>query len=366
MSTNYNNERNKKIQEALNRRKATHTSVTDLPNGRQIILHADGTKVIVQKGKRQKAELARIPPSFKKTSDARPASNFLMRLGGTIQRLPLPAGSFNGSILKLDDKYLFVYRPNEFVFDAVFLNSKFEIIPDTLKRLDLNGDVADPRLIITPANKVMVSYSRFNMAHQIEFICGSYIMDLNVNQEINESEHFRISPENLVDRQKNWMPFVSDGKIYFISDIKPHRIYEFNETTKECHMAHEVHYQHAWFNKFQLRGNTNCVKIDDDYFLTIFHSVQKIDNCCYYDNGAYLFDAKPPFRPSFFCNRTIMPAEFALEKHYRKDGEILCVFPMSLHKEDDDELVITYGDNDSAVRILKTSFSEIKGFMIKV
>ena len=365
MSINKNNERNKKIQEALNKRRAAPTITTNLPNGKQIIQHTDGTRVIVQQGRRKNSELSRIPPLFKKTSDFRPAPNFLMRLGGDIKRLNLPSGSFNGSLLKLDDKYLLVYRPNEYVFDAVFLTSAFEIIPNTTKRLDLGGDVADPRLIITPKNKVLVSYSRFNMDNQVEYICGSYIMDLNISTNIIQTDNFRISPESLEDSQKNWMPFTFENKIYFISDIRPHRVYEFDEDSNTSFLAYEVNYPHAWFNKFQLRGNTNCIRIDEKYFLTIFHSVQKIDNCCYYDNGAYLFEANPPFRPAYFCNRTIMPAEFAIEKHYRKSGEIICVFPMSLHK-DEHGLTICYGDNDSAVRILRTSYDEIKSLMIKV
>lgn len=360
-----NNERQRKIHEALSKRKVYQNGIYNNVMGKQIITYADGSKTIVQKNKRQVVELARIPPTFKKMNDSRPNPVLLTRLVGNNIKIPLPEGSFNGSILRLKDKYLLVYRPNEYVFDALFLDLDFKIIPDTTKRLDLNGDVADPRLIITPKNKVMVSYSRFNLGFNHEIICGSYIMDLNVNEEIAELEHFRISPIELFDRQKNWMPFVYEKDVYFVSDVNPHRIYRFDEDTKTSNLLYESNFRHAWFNRHQIRGNTNCIRVNDEHYLSIFHTAQKIDLCSYYDNGAYLFEAKPPFKPVMFCNRSIMPAEFAMETHFRKAGEILCVFPMSLHKENDD-IYISYGDNDSAVRIFKTNLDEIKSYMIRI
>jgi predicted GH43/DUF377 family glycosyl hydrolase len=364
MSQN-NDERRKKIQEALAKRKVFQNNIYGNVMGKEIIRHADGSKTIVQKTKRQVVELARIPPSFKKNPETRPHPSLLTRIQGQVQKLPLPDGSFNGSILPINDKYLLVYRPTEYRFDAVYLDTNYNILEQTHKVLDLKGDVADPRLILTPQKKVIVSYSRFNMGSNNEYICGSTIVDLNISENIFEYEHYRISPSSIADRQKNWMPFICEDKIYFISDVHPHRIYEFDENTKNCFLAYETNYKHGWFNRHQLRGNTNCIKINDDYFMTIFHSVQKIGDCSYYDNGAYLFTAKPPFKIVKFGNKTIMPAEVANEKHFRKSGEIACVFPMSMYKESE-QLVITYGDNDSAVKLLKTNLEEIFSTMIRV
>jgi predicted GH43/DUF377 family glycosyl hydrolase len=361
---NNNEERRRKIHEALSKRKLVQNVDPNIA-GRQVIRNSDGSAIIVQRNKRQVVELARIPPSIKKMNDFRPNSLFLTKLVGNNKKLDLPIGSFNGSILRLPDKYLLVYRPNEYVFDAAFLDLDLNVIPNTTKRLNLNGDVADPRLIITPSNKVMVSYSRFNLVLNHEIICGSYIMDLNIGEDIIESDHFRISPVELFDRQKNWMPFVHDGKIFFISDVCPHRIYEYDEENKISNLIYETSYKNSWFNTHQLRGNTNCLRVSDDYYLTIFHTAQKIEICSFYDNGAYLFEAKPPFKPVMFSNRSIMPAEFAMEKHFRKMGEIECVFPISLHQEGN-QILISYGDNDSAVRVFTTNLDEIASFMIRI
>jgi len=360
-----NNERQKKIHETLSKRRVFQNGIYNNVMGKQVITHADGSKTIVQKNKRQVVELAKIPPTFKKMNDSRPNPILLTRLVGHNIKLKLPDGSFNGSIVRLKDKYLLVYRPNEYVFDAVFLDLNFNVMPDTIRRLNLNGDVADPRLIITPSNKVMVSYSRFNLGFNHEIICGSYIMDLNISEEILEYEHFRISPVELFDRQKNWMPFVHEKNVFFISDVNPHRVYQFDESTKKSQLVYENSFRHAWFNRHQIRGNTNCLRVDENHYLSIFHTAQKLGDCSYYDNGAYLFEATPPFKPVMFCNRTIMPAEFAMEPHFRKSGEIMCVFPMSLHKEGD-EIIISYGDNDSAVRIFKTNLNEIISYMIRI
>lgn len=335
--------------------------------GRTIVTNSDGSKTILQKNRRQLVEIARIPPMFKEVKETRPNGLFLNKIVGHTTRIDLPHGCFNGSMLELKDKYLLIYRPNEYVFATCFLNKNFQVLHDTIKNLDLGGSVADPRIILTPCNKVFVTYSKFNNScdFNFEYICGSIIMDLNISEEVKVYDNFRVSPVSLVDRQKNWMPFVHNDDLYLISDVCPHRIYKFDLKTRNCTLEYETKFNNPWFIKHQLRGNTNCVKIDENYFLGVFHTAQKLDGCSYYDNGAYLFEAKPPFKPVMFGNKTIFPAEFAQEKHFRKFGEIVCVFPMSIIVQGQD-VYFSYGDNDSAIRVFKTNIPEVLSTMMRI
>ena len=143
-------------------------------------------------------------------------TQFLTTISSKIIRLDLPeAGSFNAGILDLGNKILCVYRPNEYEFTACFLNYEYKVINDFYYKFKMYG-VTDPRIIRTPDNKVLMSYSmNFNNCNA-ESIAGTIIMDLNKSDdEIFEDKTIRISPKEIVRRQKNWMPFEYNNELYF-------------------------------------------------------------------------------------------------------------------------------------------------------
>ena len=78
-----------------------------------------------------------------------------------------------------------------------------------------------------------------------------------------------------------------------------------------------------------------------------------------------LFRSKPPFKPLFAGSKTYLRAEAAKEPHFRKEELIVCVFPIGMVKKDD-KILISYGDNDSCVKILETTLEEIKKTMLEV
>jgi hypothetical protein len=84
-----------------------------------------------------------------------------------------------------------------------------------------------------------------------------------------------------------------------------------------------------------------------------------------YDNGAYIFEGKPPFKPLECGHRTYLRAEAAREKHFRKTGVIVCTFPIGMTTKND-KLIISYGDNDSCVKIMETTIDEMKKTMSKI
>lgn len=294
----------------------------------------------------------------------RPDGKFLTRVGGKICKLKLPErGSFNGSIIEVGEKYLLIYRPHEFVFKGCFLTQDYQVINGKFFSFDLHT-VADPRLIKTVDNRVLLSYASFENNH--DYIAANYIMDLNISEEIILSETFRVSPEDLEARQKNWMPFVFEDKTYFISSVCPHEIYEFNaDIGKSASKKYVTDWKHSWPIRKTLRGNTNAVCLPDGNFLTVFHTAMTKAGVVYYDNGAYIFEGKPPFKVLKCSKKTILPADFAGETHYRKAQEIICIFPMSLVLKQD-RLIISYGDNDSAVKIIETTLSDVIDTMVDV
>ena len=58
------------------------------------------------------------------------------------------------------------------------------------------------------------------------------------------------------------------------------------------------------------------------------------------------------------ANRTYLKAEDAVEPHFRKKGLIQVCFPVGMTRKNND-LLISYGDNDSSVKILKTTVEDM-------
>jgi predicted GH43/DUF377 family glycosyl hydrolase len=350
-----------KIAEALKKRSST----TDNSQAQQSII-ASRNNIKKNTINQQKVATSRIQRPGK-IIFRRPTTHNLTTVNNKTIKLNLPEkGSFNGGIIDLGDKYLLVYRPDEIQLTACFMDYEYNIIPDSYNRFSLLF-VADPRLILTPDNKVLMSYSKYSPHNMNEHIDGNIIMDLNNSTDkIFLGESIRISPPHLTGRQKNWMPFTHDEKLYFIATVCPHHVYEVDwHGKKESTPMWNTVWKNNWYLKESLRGNTNAIRLDDGNYLCTFHTAQRIDKCHFYDNGAYIFEGKPPFKPIFAGSRTYLRAESAKESHYRKEGLIICTFPIGMTKKDS-KIIISYGDNDSCVKIMETNLEEIQKTMVEV
>ena len=350
-----------KIQDALKKK----ISVKNEPQPPQNLI--ENRKTLFKNTIKQQTVATNRVQRPKKVIVRRPTTQNLITINGKITKLNIPEkGSFNASILDLGDKFLCVYRPDEIQLTACFLNYDYSIVENSCQRFSLIF-AADPRLILTPDNKVLMSYSKYSPNNPNEHIDGNIIMDLNKsNNEIFLGNTIRISPAWMNGRQKNWMPFTHEDKLYFISTVCPHTIYEVDWNGKnESMMVCNTDWKNNWYLRESLRGNTNAIRLDDGNYLCTFHTAQKINKCHFYDNGAYIFEGKPPFRPLFAGSKTYLRAEAAKEPHFRKEELIVCVFPIGMVKKDD-KILISYGDNDSCVKILETTLEEIKKTMLEV
>lgn len=306
-----------------------------------------------------------------KTPPKRPDKPYLHSIKGRKTKLELPEkGSYNGSILDIEDKLLCVYRETPKKFTACFLNKDYKAIHDSFYKLNLNLEyVCDPRLITTPDNKVLLSYSKgfSKITKEREFIAANIIMDLNASKDnffINKE--ITISPPNLSDRQKNWVPFVYGEKTFFIANICPHEVYEIDVTgEKESVLKYRTKWKHTWFNNEPLRGSTNPVLLKDGNYLSTFHTAVYVSGIRYYDNGFYVFEGRPPFKPIFCATKTYLRAEDAIEPYFRWHNKVLCTFPvgMTINKE---KICISYGENESCVKILETNLKNAYETMVKL
>lgn len=301
----------------------------------------------------------RASPSFK-----RPPTHLLTSTAVRTTRLDLPHGCFNAGLVAIPGTtdYVSVYRPDEHTFTACVLNEKFEIRERTPLGIT---NCADPRLIWV-GDKLLMVYSSYDTgSFKNECIRGAVIAwmsggDLN----FKKLQSFRISMPGEV-RQKNWTPFVVDGKIYLTASIKPHLVYELPEIGRFAQPCSESEWEAPWFNTEFFRGNTNPVRLDDGNYLGTFHTVVKDGPMHYYDNGCYVFEATPPFKVVRCGTKTFLPAEAAVEPHFRKAGKIKVCFPVGMVREGN-RVLVSYGDNDSSVKIMETTVADMLGTTVEV
>lgn len=316
--------------------------------------------------KRRDFEITGVKTPRKLTE--RPQSPYFHSLMNKVVTLNFPQdGSFNAGLVKFPGKeeYICVYRPSEHRFIASILNKNLSIKPNSYFKFDI-GNCADPRLIWTADNRLLMIYSSTSeVGFHRECIRGMVIMDLNKSSEFLNNKPFLVSPPDLEGRQKNWMPFSYDGKIYLIASICPHIIYELDDKTFKSKKLYETSWLNPWMFKEFLRGNTNAVQLEDGNYLGTFHTATWHEKTCYYDNGCYLFEGKPPFKVLKCSNRTYLKAEDAIHPHFRKGSIIRCPFPVGMVRNNN-QILISYGDNDSIVKIMETTVQDMMNLMLDV
>ena len=311
------------------------------------------------------------PPAIK-----RPPAGVLTSLlqPDRVKRLELPHGCFNAGLINdpLTGGYICVYRPDERSFSLCLLTGDLQIVPGSHRPLGITN-CADPRLAWWGHRLLMVYSSHDTGTYKNECIraavLAEYAQGPGASMKWLPVEPFRVSMPGEA-RQKNWTPFVGAGnRLFLVASIRPHTIYELKEPGCFAHPFCETEWDSPWFHDEFFRGNTPPVYLQghgmsdsglrDGAFLGTFHTVQKTtQKLHHYDNGCYVFSAKPPFRVLRCARRTYLPAEAATEPHFRKAGLIQVCFPVGM-VERDGKLLISYGDNDSSVKIMETTVKEM-------
>jgi predicted GH43/DUF377 family glycosyl hydrolase len=276
---------------------------------------------------------------------------------------------FNGAIVEFEDKYICVYRSGSKPytthvpqFSACFLNNDFSTQVDTLFTFKLT-QCLDPRLI-WHKNKLLMFYSSAKEGIEGEHVMVTTIIDLDKSPKFVNRPSYRVSPVYLVGRQKNWVPFHYNNILFLVVSASPHMIYSFEMQTDKVHS--ELAYRTLWEPTMiheDLRCNTNPILINNNFYLNTFHVVS---NCCVqnnnlklYDNFCYVFDKNPPFRVIRSGHESYARAEDACSVCPEGVGKgHLVIFPTSIIQKNE-ELYISYGDNDCGVRILKTTVEDM-------
>lgn len=161
-------------------------------------------------------------------------------------------------------------------------------------------------------------------------------------------------------REKNWTPLVyheSHGKdsIYFIYTYNPLKVLRLVDAKRGlaeivCNEDSNPLFR-EWEQKWgKIRGGTPAIRINEDEYLTFFHSAFSGVN---YVMGAILLEAKPPFRV-----KKISPYPILFQGIYEsppfRSGQMI-IFPCGVVESIENErhvLHVSCGENDTAVKVV--------------
>jgi len=177
------------------------------------------------------------------------------------------------------------------------------------------------------------------------------------------SHYLEVPPKHIISedsdgREKNWIPVVSDDKLYLLYSDSPRTfIHCIDEEDKLSVKKYDkLNYCVSW-NYGKVRGGCPPLEYDNDSLIWFFHSSTSILNNRKYFIGAYLTTKKYPFEvkniskfPVFFGT----PSPISIGNSYQTN----VVFPCGAITEEDN-FIISMGVNDYCIGHLKVSKNDI-------
>lgn len=262
--------------------------------------------------------------------------------------LPDPKRTFHSEIgvVWLDDNFCPISTPQ-------ILNLAPKAIPQGIP-----SRAADGRLVLVGETLYLV-YEDNRDAKITKGGFRVYIAKLDiVDQTIIPTEMepiLNFEGENPNLREKNWVPFAYQDKLLLAYSISPHRIFRYLPGTNGCETFAETKPEYNWDFGI-LRGSTPAININDQFYLSFFHSSTKMKtihsnglNYLHYFIGAYTFSLEPPFEILEMSSEPIIGENFYYGEIYKPYWHpICCVFPCGYIAEKD-RIFIFYGRQDHEI-----------------
>jgi predicted GH43/DUF377 family glycosyl hydrolase len=174
-------------------------------------------------------------------------------------------------------------------------------------------------------------------------------------------------------REKNWVPFIYENELLLAHHLFPHKIFQpLLDGSGDCKMVSNTFPSFIW-EWGELRGGTPAIKINEEYYLSFFHSSIPLKTIHsdsqlipHYFMGAYLFSATPPFTIKYISPEPIIGPNFyhgpIYEPHWHP---VRVIFPCGL-VVDKNEILIMYGRQDHEIWITRIDKQQLLEGLIHV
>jgi predicted GH43/DUF377 family glycosyl hydrolase len=158
--------------------------------------------------------------------------------------------------------------------------------------------------------------------------------------------------KNGTKSEKNWQFFSHEGRLHFVYSIVPHIVVSLSTDLKTPLNEYRSDTPLNWPGGEVLRGGTPPIRVGENY-LTFFHShAAHRQRHRRYAMGAYMFDAKPPFKITAISPVLLRASEqdVTLPNPSVPDWDPITIFPVGCwqnHDGGDAEFTVALGVNDS-------------------
>lgn len=276
--------------------------------------------------------------------------------------------NYNASILEFEGKRLMAYRSHRMDQEGrcgivvCDLNAKWEARKNTW--LNLPEQVAsrmvhheDPRLFVFK-DRLHVAFTETTFHGHAPYTCIMKYARLKKTAkgwQVDRAFHPRYGRNDGSHQEKNWQFFQPrpNAGLHFIYQAEPHQVVELGkdgETVASFTESPKGFVKWPWGT---IRGGTPPIRLNDDRWLTIFHSATPYPVAPYwrrYYAGAYVFDAKPPYRITEISQQPILTG--SLEDGHAHDPRNIdswkpfVVFPSGIIPGGKGAWHVSYGVND--------------------
>lgn len=288
-------------------------------------------------------------------------------------RIEIPGfkDAFNPSIIKLKEGLLMSFRVipgGKKTFNSeiglIWLDDHYNPIGEP-QFLDLTPDFADhiipsraedARLVLI-GKDVYIIYDDNRNEKVTKGGYRIYVAKLDI-QENGKIEAYDIDVitqfegENSNLREKSWVPFDYHNELLMAYSLSPHRIFRYLPLTGSCETFSETQPQVNW-DWGILRGGTPGIKINENSYLSFFHSSKLMKSeqsddkdMLHYFMGAYTFSTEPPFEIQQISSKPIVGKNFYNgEKYTFFWHPVRVVFPVGFILEEK-IISVFYGRQD--------------------
>jgi predicted GH43/DUF377 family glycosyl hydrolase len=291
--------------------------------------------------------------------------------------IPRYPHAFNASIVKWKDAFLMSFRiipedsKKKSFIGLIWLNENFDPVGEpyiiNLNSTSLVSYNAEDARLINQGERLFILYQNntiVNVRNKDNKIINKGMRVYVAELEYDGKRFFTKNATKLLFpftqelREKNWVPFIYDQKLFLAYTINPHHILCPKLETGECETVFRSSFPAHW-HWGELRGGTPALIVNDQY-LAFFHSCMDMRSYhsrgkekLHYFIGAYTFSTQPPFEITHISSEPITGKHFYEGKDYKPYWKpVQVVFPCGFIF-DDQYIWLTYGRQDHEIWVAK-------------
>ena len=274
---------------------------------------------------------------------------------------------YNGSVIEWNQRRLLAYRWHRDGLNTVLAIADLDANYNVTNNKGVTGELKsleDPRLFLFN-NELWISYVQSDWPRNPTCVTKyGKLVDHGKEWQIENVQHPKHGLNDGTALEKNWCPFVHDGKLHYLYTSNPHQsIIEMSGGN----VTNVHHSDMPYWPWGQIKGGVVAATPYNGHLLRFFHSRLDNEPSPYpwrYYIGAAMLEPTPPFKTVAVSREPIVRAS-ALD-HYSQAERNKClhyktkiVFPSGLI-EVGAEWHLSAGINDSAIEILKLKESDLK------